>query len=121
MQDELPPWFTPYPFVLTSYRSGFSYRLCLASLFRLHNETLNVWSELAPAACFALWMVRRPLDQQASPSLYHPHHPTNPHPTNPHRTNPHPTDPHPNPSRTNPNRNPTRPKPSPTCPKPSPT
>jgi hypothetical protein len=71
MQDELPPWFTPYPFVLTSYRSGFSYRLCLTSLFRLHNETLNVWSELAPAACFALWMVRRPLDQQASPSLYH--------------------------------------------------
>lgn len=58
LQAQLPPWFTPYPFVLTSYRSGFSYRLCLASLFRLHNETLNVWSELAPAVCFAVWMAR---------------------------------------------------------------
>ena len=81
LQAQLPPWFTPYPFVLTSYRSGFSYRLCLASLFRLHNETLNVWSELAPAVCFAVWMARhiyihicsldpnptRTLDQRPSP------------------------------------------------------
>ena len=66
LQAQLPPWFTPYPFVLTSYRSGFSYRLCLASLFRLHNETLNVWSELAPAVCFAVWTARL-LEQQPSP------------------------------------------------------
>ena len=108
LKEELPPWFTPYPFVLTSYRrrastrapappsrppphhpraplahpsrtpraplapewppsprrrgvvpcSDFSYRLCVASLFRLHNETFNVWSELAPAVCFAVWTAR---------------------------------------------------------------
>ena len=38
--------------------SDFSYRLCVASLFRLHNETFNVWSELAPAVCFAVWTAR---------------------------------------------------------------
>ena len=104
LQAQLPPWFTPYPFVLTSYRSGFSYRLCLASLFRLHNETLNVWSELAPAVCFAVWMARhicirvcicicicmhicsldpnptRTLDQRPSPLTFHPTHLPHPNP-----------------------------------------
>ena len=64
LQAQLPPWFTPYPFVLTSYRSGLSYRRCLASLFQLHNETINVWSEFAPAVCFAVWMARRTLEKQ---------------------------------------------------------
>ena len=55
--SELPPWHTPYPFVLTSYRYGFSQRETWLSLFRLHNETLNVWSELLPAVLFSFWMV----------------------------------------------------------------
>eukprot|EP00322_Chrysochromulina_rotalis_P002135 CAMPEP_0115890972 /NCGR_PEP_ID=MMETSP0287-20121206/33625_1 /TAXON_ID=412157 /ORGANISM="Chrysochromulina rotalis, Strain UIO044" /LENGTH=305 /DNA_ID=CAMNT_0003347757 /DNA_START=1 /DNA_END=918 /DNA_ORIENTATION=+ len=43
--SELPAWFSPYPFVNTHYRVHFSYRLCFLSLFRLHNETVNVWTE----------------------------------------------------------------------------
>ena len=54
-QPELPPWFTPYPFIETGYRACFSYRLCWVSLFRLHNELINVWTELLPAAFFAVW------------------------------------------------------------------
>ena len=55
--DELPEWFTPYPFVHTGYRVHFTRGLTLRSLFRLHNETVNVWTELAPAALFLAWTV----------------------------------------------------------------
>jgi len=53
--SQLPRWHTPYPHILTGYRTRFTPRLAWASLFRLHNETLNVWSELLPAAVFAGW------------------------------------------------------------------
>lgn len=56
-QDELPAWFTPYPYIVTSYRCDFTYRLALCSLFRIHNETINVWTELAPALGFCAWSV----------------------------------------------------------------
>ena len=47
--EELPDYFAPYAFVLTGYRVDFSWRLCWESLFRMHNETLNVWTEFVPA------------------------------------------------------------------------
>ena len=53
--EELPPWFTPYAYVSTGYRCHFSYPLMIRSLFRLHNETVNVWTELGPAIVFAVW------------------------------------------------------------------
>ncbi|KAL1510195.1 hypothetical protein AB1Y20_006525 [Prymnesium parvum] len=55
--DELPPWFTPYPFVRTGYRVHFSRLLSLKSLFRLHNETINIWTELGPALGFLVWSI----------------------------------------------------------------
>jgi len=53
--SQLPSWITPYAFVTTGYRCHFSYRLAFASLFRLHNETVNVWTELLPAVGFGVW------------------------------------------------------------------
>ncbi len=53
--SKLPRWHTPYPYIQTGYRARFTYRLSFASLFRLHNETLNVWTELAPAVGFGCW------------------------------------------------------------------
>ena len=50
--SELPSWFTPYPYVRTGYRANFTPALCLHSIFYVHNETMNVWSELIPAVCF---------------------------------------------------------------------
>ena len=52
---DLPSWFTPYPYVRTGYRANFAPSLCLRSIFYVHNETINVWSELLPAVCFAVW------------------------------------------------------------------
>lgn len=53
--NDLPPWFSPYPYVRTGYRVHFSAGLCLRSLWQLHNETLNVWTEFAPAIGFGYW------------------------------------------------------------------
>jgi hypothetical protein len=57
--DELPSFFLGYPGILTGYRVNFSAQLCLKSLFRWHNETLNVWTEFVPMLfCFvAFWWV----------------------------------------------------------------
>ncbi len=38
--DEVPERLQ-YPFVLTGYRHNFSFRLCLLSVFRWHNETVS--------------------------------------------------------------------------------
>ena len=53
--SELPSWFTPYPYIETGYRVDFSYSLGLGSLFRLHNETVNVYTEFLPAIGFGCW------------------------------------------------------------------
>lgn len=56
-REKLPSWYTPYPFVQTGYRVHFSYRLAFLSLFRLHNETVNVYTELLPCVGFGVWTV----------------------------------------------------------------
>ncbi|VDP93375.1 unnamed protein product [Echinostoma caproni] len=41
------------PGILSGYRfPSKSYKLCLISLFRLHNETINIWTQLIPAFYF---------------------------------------------------------------------
>jgi hypothetical protein len=50
--DELPSWFLAYPNVINGYRVNFTAQMCLQSLFKLHNETLNVWTEFLPALGF---------------------------------------------------------------------
>lgn len=45
----LPSWYQDNEFILFFYRPiSESYRKCLASIFRLHNETFNIWSHLVP-------------------------------------------------------------------------
>ena len=33
-------------FIRTGYRVHYAYRTCIASIFRLHNETTNIWTHL---------------------------------------------------------------------------
>jgi len=46
------PRFLRTPFILSGYRSYFPFRFILLSLFRLHNESVNVWSHLAGLCYF---------------------------------------------------------------------
>lgn len=50
----LPGYYTPYAWVITGYRCELSAAQCARSLLQWHNETLNVWTELVPAALFAV-------------------------------------------------------------------
>ena len=56
-RSEIPPHLQFNKYVLRHYRSPSDWKGCLNSLFYLHNETVNVWSELLPAAAFAVWTV----------------------------------------------------------------
>jgi adiponectin receptor len=47
------------PFILTSYRKRSNFLQCLSSIFKLHNETLNIWSHLLGAAYMAILTKRR--------------------------------------------------------------
>eukprot|EP00474_Spongospora_subterranea_P009270 CRZ09728.1 hypothetical protein [Spongospora subterranea] len=44
--DKVPGWLKDNPHIAGGYRVHFSWRLCVRSMFRLHNETLNVWTHL---------------------------------------------------------------------------
>jgi len=47
--SELPSWMQDNEFILSGYRKPYSsVKGCLYSLFRIHNETVNVWSHLGP-------------------------------------------------------------------------
>ena len=37
-----------HPFILNGYRIHHTLKDCVASLFTLHNETLNIWTHLVP-------------------------------------------------------------------------
>eukprot|EP00698_Gefionella_okellyi_P003259 TRINITY_DN1303_c0_g3_i1.p1 TRINITY_DN1303_c0_g3~~TRINITY_DN1303_c0_g3_i1.p1 ORF type:complete len:326 (-),score=44.20 TRINITY_DN1303_c0_g3_i1:212-1189(-) len=43
--DEVPKWLHE-PHILSGYRVFFTLKLCVKSLFRVHNETGNVWTHL---------------------------------------------------------------------------
>lgn len=36
-----------FPYIKNGYRDNFSYLACFLSLFKLHNESLNIWSTIA--------------------------------------------------------------------------
>ena len=42
----IPSYLQFNHFIRSGYRVGLSFKLCLLSLFTLHNETINVWSHL---------------------------------------------------------------------------
>ena len=56
--DDLPHWRQDNHYILGFYRSiSNSYAISLASVLRLHNESVNIWTHLFGAAGFALiWL-----------------------------------------------------------------
>lgn len=46
------PEYLKEKFIYTGYRVNFTMRLCLHSLFRLHNETFNIWTHVIGAVLF---------------------------------------------------------------------
>jgi adiponectin receptor len=51
----VPPFLRNNPHIRKYYRTYFSYKLCLKSMFRWHNETLNIWTHLIGALVFILF------------------------------------------------------------------
>ena len=47
--QELPSWLQDNSFILNHYRPPMSFLNCFYSIFRLHNETGNIWTHLLPA------------------------------------------------------------------------
>ncbi|GAB1318716.1 PHO36-regulatory role in lipid and phosphate metabolism [Madurella fahalii] len=53
--DELPHWRRDNAFILSGYRqTSNSFRASLASLWYLHNESVNIWTHLLGAAAFTV-------------------------------------------------------------------
>lgn len=50
--ENIPSFMRDNPFILGGYRARFSWSQCLKSMFRLHNETLNVWTHFIGALIF---------------------------------------------------------------------
>lgn len=50
--DDAPAYQQDNPFIRTGYRANFAVSTCLVSLFRLHNQTCNVWSHLLGVPIF---------------------------------------------------------------------
>ena len=62
--EDLPDWSKDNEYVRAGYRQvdRLSTTQCLSSVFRLHNETINIWSHLLGAAAFVAltaWCARQ--------------------------------------------------------------
>ena len=62
--DDLPEWNKDNEYVRTGYRQAdrLSTMECLSTVFRLHNETINIWSHMLGAASFVAltgWCARQ--------------------------------------------------------------
>eukprot|EP00026_Physarum_polycephalum_P008313 Phypoly_transcript_08395.p1 GENE.Phypoly_transcript_08395~~Phypoly_transcript_08395.p1 ORF type:complete len:377 (+),score=25.48 Phypoly_transcript_08395:190-1320(+) len=55
--ESCPKFLADNEFILHGYRVHFSFKLCMESLFRRHNETLNVWTHLVGTLCFTALMI----------------------------------------------------------------
>jgi adiponectin receptor len=55
--SEIPEWMTDNKFILHGYRAGYTMKMCVRSLFSLHNETMNVWTHLLGFLFFAAFGV----------------------------------------------------------------
>ncbi|KAI0987385.1 hypothetical protein GJ496_008116 [Pomphorhynchus laevis] len=52
----LPLWMQDNEYLLSGYRPPLpSVRACLASVFRMHTETINIWTHLLGALIFVCW------------------------------------------------------------------
>jgi len=50
--EELPGYLQGNDFLRNGYRANFSWTLCWMSIFRLHNETINIWTHLLGTLLF---------------------------------------------------------------------
>jgi adiponectin receptor len=50
--QELPAFLKHNRHIFSGYRAHYSWKLCMRSLFQLHNETLNIWTHLVAALIF---------------------------------------------------------------------
>jgi channel protein (hemolysin III family) len=55
--ERLPKFLADNEYIRSGYRVHFSFKLCIISLFRRHNETLNVWTHLLGAIMFTSLMI----------------------------------------------------------------
>eukprot|EP01133_Synstelium_polycarpum_P002606 gene2606-2992_t len=53
----IPPYLQGNEFIVTGYRVNFTYALCAKSIFRMHNETLNIWTHLLGTIAFFILMI----------------------------------------------------------------
>ncbi|CAD2213149.1 adiponectin receptor [Angomonas deanei] len=44
--DQVPEYLRDNQYILSHYRAYYSFKACVGSLFRLHNETFNIWTHL---------------------------------------------------------------------------
>ena len=50
--------------ITSGYRQGLDYRDCLLSIFRLHNETVNIWTHLLGFLIFSVLIIKDSLWEQ---------------------------------------------------------
>lgn len=55
--EDLPEYMKDNHYITDGYRVHFTYKLCVQSLFRWHNETLNIWTHLIAAMLFFVLMI----------------------------------------------------------------
>lgn len=55
---ELPDWYEMRNcWLLHGWRINYTVKDCIYSLFELHNETLNIWTEFIPGIFFIFWIL----------------------------------------------------------------
>lgn len=56
--EDIPAYMAENPYILSHYRAFYTTARCLTSIFRLHNETVNIWSHLIGVAVFVGLIIR---------------------------------------------------------------
>lgn len=68
--DQLPQYMKDNDFIRTSYRPLMnSYLLAFSSVFRLHNETVNIWSHIIASLIYSAIFIRSTIYRQSYYSL----------------------------------------------------
>ncbi|KYQ91030.1 hypothetical protein DLAC_07930 [Tieghemostelium lacteum] len=55
--QNLPSYLQGNEYITSGYRVNFPFKLCLMSLFKMHNETLNIWTHLIGTIGFFFLMI----------------------------------------------------------------
>eukprot|EP01083_Nonionella_stella_P159882 522041_1 len=56
--SEIPIFLADNPHIINGYRRRSSVSQCIKSVFRIHNETFNIWSHFLGAILFAVLFAR---------------------------------------------------------------